>query len=63
MKKATNQTVQRKKLVVRRESIALLTPRQLGELAAGELEADSWFYPCRIRSNAIACVVEADIAP
>ena len=57
MKRATNKILHRK-LVLRREAIAVLKPPQLGKVAAGEADPGSYFWPCNIGSAAdAACVV------
>ena len=40
MKKPTNKTTQRRRLVLGRETIAVLTPLQLGRVVAGLEEGD-----------------------
>jgi hypothetical protein len=45
MKKSTNKTSQHRKLVLRRESIAVLTPPQLSKVAGGDPEC-TYFSTC-----------------
>jgi hypothetical protein len=45
-KKSLNENARRRKLVLPREAIAVLTPPQLGQVAGGEAEGGSYWPPC-----------------
>lgn len=53
MKKPKNNTSQLRKLVVRREAIALLTPPQTGQVLAGDASGSDW-EPCTL-SRQLTC--------
>ena len=46
MKKPTTQTLQHRKPVIRRETIAVLTPPQLSNVAGGSEGSLSWLQQC-----------------
>jgi len=59
MKKLPHKTFQHRKLVVRRETIALLTPPQLTRIAGGASDPDdpmaSVYGGCDSTSNVVIC--------
>lgn len=54
MKKPTDKTMQRRKLALRAEAIALLTPVQLGKVGGGW----TWEWPCGGASQQALCDID-----